>query len=86
MKSKPGSSRLMVINADGLHVASMQGTFKAEGCEFIGLGDDAMYFLTVSLCIPNCFAIPFIDKPSACNFFISSNRCLIIPVVATSFS
>ncbi|PUV24131.1 right-handed parallel beta-helix repeat-containing protein [Sphingobacterium athyrii] len=42
MKPKPTSGRLMSISADGIHVASMSGTFKAERCEFVGLGDDAI--------------------------------------------
>jgi len=42
MKPKPTSGRLMSISADGIHVASMAGTFKAEHCEFVGLGDDAI--------------------------------------------
>ncbi|SDK56110.1 Pectate lyase superfamily protein [Pedobacter sp. ok626] len=42
MKSKPGSARLMSISADGIHIASMEGTFKVRDCEFVGLGDDAI--------------------------------------------
>jgi len=42
MKPKPTSGRLMSISADGIHIASMVGTFKAEHCEFVGLGDDAI--------------------------------------------
>jgi hypothetical protein len=40
--TRPGSSRLISTNADGVHAREMRGPLVIQNCSFTGLGDDAV--------------------------------------------